>query len=314
MKSDRITVEDLRRSVISVPPLARDAALRLDREANRRIVRHLESGGVTTLMYGGNANLYNMAVSETAPLAEMLSEIAGRDSWVVPSVGPDYGKALDQLAILKAFDVPTVMVLPAQSATSPKGVATGIRRLADAFGKPLIAYAKFEDYADPRDLAALLADGSVCAVKYAVVRDDPSEDRFLAALVEAAGPDRIISGIGERPVIDHFERFGLRAFTSGSVCVAPALSTAILRALTSGDGAEAARLRDAFMPLEDLRDAHSPMRVLHEAVRLAGIAETGPMLPFFHSIEEAELLAKIERAAKALAAADPAPEARAAAE
>lgn len=314
MKSDKVTVEDLRRSVISVPPLARDAALRLDREANRRIVRHLESGGVTTLMYGGNANLYNMAVSETAPLAEMLSEIAGRDSWVVPSVGPDYGKALDQLAILEAFDVPTVMVLPAQSATSPKGVATGIRRLADAFGKPLIAYAKFEDYADPRDLAALLADGSVCAVKYAVVRDDPSEDRFLASLVEAAGPDRIISGIGERPVIDHFERFGLRAFTSGSVCVAPALSTAILRALTSGDGAEAARLRDAFMPLEDLRDAHSPMRVLHEAVRLAGIAETGPMLPFFHSIEEPELLAKIERAAKALAAADPAPEARAAAE
>ena len=41
----------------------------------------------------------------------------------------------------------------------------------------------------------------------------------------------MISGIGERPAIAHWKHFGLRAFTSGSVCVGPRGSTAILAAL-----------------------------------------------------------------------------------
>lgn len=303
MKTDAVTIEDLGRSVLSVPPLARDASLRLDMGENRRLVRHLEGGGVTTLMYGGNANLYNLPVGETASLAEMLQEIAAPRSWVIPSVGADYGKALDQLRILGGFDFPTAMVLPLSFPASPAGVATGLRRLADAYGRPLIAYVKFENYMTPRDLAALLADGVVSAVKYAIVRKDPAEDAFLADLVAQAGPDRIISGIGERPVIEHFTRFGLRAFTSGSVCVAPSLSTAILDALKAGDIERARTLRALFIPLEDLRDGHSPLRVLHEAVRLAGIAETGPMLPFLHAIDDPRLLGEIERAAGELLAA-----------
>ena len=74
---------------------------------------------------------------------------------------------------------------------------------------------------------------------------------------------RVISGIGERPAITHWTRFGLRAFTSGAVCIAPALSTAILRALQAGDIATAGTIRSQFLPFEDLRDAHSPLRVLH---------------------------------------------------
>lgn len=304
MKTDAVTIEDLRRSVIAVPPLARTASLDIEANENRRLVRHLEAGSVTTLMYGGNANLYNLPVSETSPLAEMLQKIVAPGSWVIPSVGPDYGKALDQLRILADFDFPTAMVLPAQSASCKAGVATGLRKLADAYGRSLIAYAKFEDYASARDLAALIEDGVVCAVKYAVVREEPAQDAYLAELVDAAGPDRIISGIGERPVIDHFTHFGLRAFTSGSVCVAPSLSAAMLRALNAGRIDRAGALRAQVLALEDLRDEHSPMRVLHEAVRLAGISQTGPMLPFFQSIEDAGLLTKIEQAATALLAAD----------
>jgi len=48
------------------------------------------------------------------------------------------------------------------------------------------------------------------------------------------------------------------------------------------------RLRAIFKPLEDLRNAISPIRVLHEAVRLAGIADTGPILPLMTNLEEAE--------------------------
>ena len=109
---------------------------------------------------------------------------------------------------------------------------------------------------------------------------DPSQDAFLGDLVNAVDRNIVISGIGERPAIDHLTKFGLKAFTSGSVCVAPGLSMSLLRAIKRGDMAEAQRLRALFIPLEDQRDAHSPLRVLHDAVRLAGICDTGPMQPY----------------------------------
>jgi dihydrodipicolinate synthase/N-acetylneuraminate lyase len=59
----------------------------------------------------------------------------------------------------------------------------------------------------------------------------------------------------------------------------------MLKAMRRGDWAEAERIRAIFKPLEDLRNAINPIRVLHEAVRLAGIADTGPLLPLLTNVE-----------------------------
>jgi 4-hydroxy-tetrahydrodipicolinate synthase len=301
MKTDAVTPADLARSVLAVPPLPRSADGALHEGETRRLADWLRAGGVTTYMFGGNANLYNMGVSEFGALLNLLERIAPADGWMIPSVGADYGKACDQIDLLRERAFPTAMLLPLTFPATPAGVATGLRKLADRFGKPLIAYVKNEGYIEARDLAALIADGAVCTVKYAVVRKDPSEDPLLSALLDATGSgERIISGIGERPVIDHVTRFGLAAFTSGSVCVAPHLSMAILRALKRGDTAEAAALRSLFIPLEDLRDRHSPIRVLHAAVALAGIAATGPMSEFLSNLDDPAVLASIDEAATAL--------------
>ena len=304
MKTTTVTVEDLSRSVLAVPPLARRTDLALDEGHNARIVGHLRAGGVSSFMYGGNANLYHMGVTEFAQLLDMLQGIAAPDDWIIPSVGSDFGKAIDQVALAKGQPFPTVMVLPHRFPVTTKGIATGLRRLADAYGKPIIAYVKDHDYVDAADLGRLLHDGAVVAVKYGTVRENPADDSYLGAIVDAVGGDRVISGIGERPAITHWTRFGLRAFTSGAVCIAPALSTAILRALQAGDIATAGTIRSQFLPFEDLRDAHSPLRVLHEGVRLAGIAETGPMQPLLSNIDDESLLGEIGRAAVALLAAN----------
>jgi len=42
------------------------------------------------------------------------------------------------------------------------------------------------------------------------------------------------------------------------------------------------------LPHEGLRDALSPIRVLHEAVTCAGIADAGPMLPHRSNLPAAE--------------------------
>jgi dihydrodipicolinate synthase/N-acetylneuraminate lyase len=312
MKTTPVAPADLAASVLAVPPLARRADLTIDPAQNARLLDHLRAGGVRTFMYGGNANLYNIGVSELRVLADLLVELARDGDWMVPSVGSDYGKARDQLAMLRDYPFPTAMVLPNRFPATSAGIATGYRKLADFYGKPVIAYVKDDGFVEAADLGRLAADGAICAIKYAVVRQNPSDDAFLADILNCVDRSRVISGIGERPAIDHLTKFGLQAFTSGSVCVAPGLSTALLAAIRRGDLAEAQRLRGLFIPLEDLRDKHSPLRVLHEAVRLAGICETGPMLPFLSNIDDRAVLEAIETAASRLFAADRSATARAA--
>ena len=304
MKTTPITPADLAKSVLAVPPLARRADFSVDPAENAKLLDHLRGGGVSTFMYGGNANFYNIGFKELRTLAESLIKLARDGDWIIPSVGSDFGKALDQAEMLRDFPFPTVMVLPHKAQSTPAGVATGIRKIADAYDKPVIAYVKDEGYVEPVDLGRLVKDGAICAIKYAIVRGDPKNDPFLSELVQAVDRSMIISGIGERPAIDHLTKFGLQAFTSGSVCVAPGLSMALLRAIKRNDLGEAQRIRSLFIPLEDQRDKHSPLRVLHDAVRLAGIANTGPMQPYLTGFSDPAILGAIEKAAKELLAAD----------
>ncbi len=303
MKTQPITPRDLSASVLAVPPLARNVDLSLARAANAALIRHIEAGGITTLLYGGNANFYHVGAAEYPALLDFLAETAAPGTWVIPSVGPGFGKMMDQAAVLRGRSFPTVMVLPHTAPMTPAGVETGLRRFAAAFGRPIIVYIKADGHLTPEAVKRLCDDGLVAAVKYAIVREDPRKDAFLAKLVELVDRRLVLSGIGERPAVVHLRDFGLGGFTTGSGCVAPRASMALLRALQAGDHARAEALRAAFIPLEDLRDAHSPIRVLHEAVRLAGIADTGPILPLLSNLDP-QHHAAVEKAARELLARD----------
>lgn len=303
MKTNAVTAADLSASVISVPPLARNADYSLNAEANRALIRHLEQGGVTTLMYGGNANFYHLPLSEYAATLDFIAAAAGAGTWVIPSAGADYGKLVDQAAMLRERPFPTAMALPFDKPSNDAGVATALRRFAERLGRPVIAYVKALGYLEPHTLGALARDGVVCAIKYAVVRADPSQDPYLEELLQHVDRSLVISGIGERPAIVHWRKFGLRAFTSGSVCVAPRGSMRILRLLQSQEYEAAEAIRAAYLPLEDRRDALGPIRVLHDAVTLAGIADMGPALPMISNLAPEERPA-VEAAAKALLAHD----------
>jgi dihydrodipicolinate synthase/N-acetylneuraminate lyase len=303
MKTTPVTPSDLRASVIAVPPLARKSDLSLNETANRALIRHLETGGVRSLMYGGNANFFNVPLSEYAGTLDFLERAAGKDTWVLPSAGPDYGKLVDQAALLRSRSFPTAMVLPAQPPSNDAGVARGIRRFAEILGKKVVVYIKADNQISVQAVGALVDEGVVCSIKYGTVRSDPKADPYLRALVERIGTDILVSGIGERPAIAHWREFGLRAFTSGSVCVAPRASMKLLGLLKKELYGEAQSVRSAFLPLEDCRDALGAIRVLHDAVTLAGIADMGPMLPLLSNLEPAER-ARVLPAAKALLAYD----------
>lgn len=303
MKTTPVAKEDLLRSVIAVPPMARNADFGLNKDANRALIRYLESGGVRSIMYGGNANFYHIALSEYAATLDFLAEAAGADTWVLPSIGPDYGKAMDQAAFIKASAFPTAMLLPITFPFTDGGLAAGIRRITDKMGKPAVVYIKSEPYIQPDTLAALVEEGRVASVKYAVVRGDPAKDDYLSALCAAVDRKYLVSGIGETPAIIHLRDFGITSFTSGSICLAPAGSMKLLALLKEKKYEEAEKVRAVYMPFEAARDGISPIRVLHDGVTLAGIADMGPMLPMTSGLNEAER-AKVQPVAKALAAAN----------
>lgn len=288
MKTTPVTAQDLQRSVIAVPPLARHDDLSLNEAANKALLAHLEAGGVRNVMYGGNANFYNVGVSEYARIVDMLAGLAGADTWILPSVGPDYGKMMDQAAILRSRAFPTAMLLPMAFPYTDDGLADGVRRFTDVLGKPAVVYIKSADYLAPATAARLIEEGRIAAFKYAVVRDNPSKDAYLTSLLDAVDSRWIVSGIGERPAIVHYRDFGLKSFTSGSVCIAPQGSMRLLHLLREGRYDEAEAVRQHYLGLEDCRDGISPIRVLHDAVTLSGVANMGPMLPLLTGISAAE--------------------------
>jgi dihydrodipicolinate synthase/N-acetylneuraminate lyase len=294
MKTTPVTPQDLR-GVFPVPPLARkqDKQRGIDFAENDRLVRHMAAGGLARFLYGGNAFLYHVTLAE---YEELLAWLAGFEDglWAIPSVGPSFGRAMDQAALLRRHRFPCAMALPCADPRDAAGLETGLREIASAAGLPLILYLKDEsnfgaDKEAGLDVVARLVAEKLCVgIKYAVVRKDPRQDAYLDGLLRRVERRLVISGIGERPAVVHMRDFSLPGFTTGSGCLAPSLSNEIFAACARADFSAADERRESFLPLEDQRDAWGPARVLHAAIDLAGVAKMGPIPPFVSRLDEAK--------------------------
>jgi dihydrodipicolinate synthase/N-acetylneuraminate lyase len=290
MKTTAVVGDDLR-GVMAVPPLARKEgpSRPLDFRENDRLLRHMMAGGITRFLYGGNAFLYHVTLAEYEELLDWLAGFPD-SAWVIPSLGPSYGRARDQAALLRRHRFPCALALPSGDPRDALGLEAGLREVAEAAGLPLILYLKEEgnfgsDLEAGLDAVARLVEAKICvAIKYAIVRGDPGQDPYLERLLARVDKRLVISGIGERPAPTHMRAFGLPGFTTGSGCLAPGLSGELFLACAQGDVARAEKRRASFLPLEDRRDAWGPARVLHAALELAGVARTGPIPPFVSAL------------------------------
>jgi dihydrodipicolinate synthase/N-acetylneuraminate lyase len=290
-----MTLADLN-GVYAVPPLPRhtDGKRRLNIDAAEAIAKHVEAGGITRYLYGGNAFLYHITLDEYETLLGWLAGFAA-PRWAIPSVGPSFGRAIDQAKLLRRHSFRCVMMLPCGDPRDASGMEAGLREIADACGLPLIVYLKSEDgFGSQKEqgldaVGRLVDDGVAVAIKYAVVRDEPRDDEYLAGLLRRVDKRRVISGMGERPAVVHLRDLDLGGLTTGSGCVAPRQCSELFAACARKDWTRAEACRDAFMPLEDLRDLWGPARVLHHASELAGIAPSGPIPPYISALSKPQL-------------------------
>lgn len=285
MYTKTLTTERLAESVWAVPPLARRANYSLNRQANRQLIAHLEAGGMKTILYGGNAVLYHVALSEYRQLLEMIASESAADTLVVPSVGPAYGMMMDQAHILREFEFPTAMILPQSEVTSSAGTGVAVRRFVERFGRPVVLYIKHDRAIEPAAVGRLMDEGLLSSIKYAVPREDPREDSYLQELIDAAGTERMLSGLGDQPAPLHMRQFGLASFTTGCGCVAPRLCMMLHAAIRENNNARVGDILTQFAPLEELRNRLGVIGVLHAAVTLAGIADMGPLLPLLAPVD-----------------------------
>ena len=157
-----------------------NADFSLNEAENTKLIRHIEGGGIRTLLYGGNANFYHIAFSEYDQVLGYLAQTAGADTLVIPSAGPAYGTMMDQAKILRRHKFPTVMVLPQQGITTSEGVAEGISDFVQAAGVPAILYIKADGFIEPEHVKKLADAKVISAIKYATVRSDTSKDDYFA--------------------------------------------------------------------------------------------------------------------------------------
>lgn len=292
-------------TVFAVPALPRraDARRTIDVDAAEKLARHIHAGGITHLLYGGNAFLYHATTEDFDTLIGWLASM-DPSRVPIPSIGPSFGRAIDQARVLARCRFQAAMMLPCGDPRDPTGLEAGYREIAEAAGLPLIIYLKSEDAFGPdrapglEAIGRLIDDGVAIAIKYAVVKVDPKDDSYLNALLWRVDHTRVVSGMGERPAIVHLRDFRLAGMTTGSGCIAPRTCRAFYDACRQGDWAHASELRARFMPLEDVRDELGPARVLHHAIECAGIAPTGTIPPYVSPLTDGHLatLAPIARA------------------
>jgi 4-hydroxy-tetrahydrodipicolinate synthase len=283
-------------NLFAVPPLPRRATAdrAIDFDAAEKVAGHIASGGITHLLYGGNAFLYHASLGEFDDLASWLAGMPA-SRVPIPSIGPSFGYAMEQARILKRHRFPAVMMLPCADPRDARGLETGCREIANACGLPLILYLKTDDaFGHDREagldaVGRLMNDGIGITIKYAVVLDDPSKDPYLDGLLRRVDRSKVISGMGERPAIVHLRDFRLAGMTTGSGCIAPRRCREFFDVARLGDWTRAEQLRSLFMPLEDMRDDWGPARVLHHATELCGIASTGPIPPYVSPLDGARL-------------------------
>jgi dihydrodipicolinate synthase/N-acetylneuraminate lyase len=288
VRKHQSALPDFSSSVVAVPPVAWDESFNLNEAANRAQIRHIEAGGVSILLYGGNANLYHFDLGRYADLIGLIADAALPDTVVIPSIGPDFGKALDECKVLQSFAFSEVMMLPTQFPCAPAGLVRGIRLCAEALGHGLILYVKRDGYLAPNDVEQLVKAGAVRFVKYAVERERPEVDPYLSDIITAIGPEQVSSGMGETPIHEHLPVLKMATYTSGAVCIAPRAAMELLRAYKTGNLARAEELRVPFLRFEQLRTVFGGIAVLHDAVTMSGIADMGPILPMLANIPAAQ--------------------------
>ncbi len=275
------------RNVLVVAITPRRSDFKVDLQGAYKNVRYLVERGVDFIMPAcGTGLVYDMCLEDYEAVVGTFVDAAGDEAWVVPGIGPGFGRSLEMGRIAQSLGVAGVMIMPIVGPASADGVFNGLREIAKAVQLPTILYQRRLDIMPVSSVIRLCEMDNIVGLKYAV-----EDTEAFEAIADKAG-DRaaMICGMAEDPCITYMER-GAVGFSSGMANFVPRMSLTLLRTFVSGDTVEAKRLRALMVPFEDLRGergARYSTSALHAAMDVAGLAG-GPVIPFAADVAAEDL-------------------------
>ena len=271
--------------VVAITPRREDR--QADLEGIRKNVRYLIQHGVDFIMPEcGTGMVYDASLEEYEAVVGTFLDAAGDAAYIVPGIGPGFGRALEMGHIARSLGVAGVMIMPVVGPASANGVYNGFREIAKTVQLPTVLYQRRLDIMPTDDVISLCELDEVVGLKYAV-EDLDTFDR----IVERAG-DRaaMVCGMAEDPCIDYMAH-GAVGFSSGMANFVPRMSLTLHDKFATGDGAEAERLRALMVPFEDFRGENGARysgSALHAAMDYAGLCG-GPVIPFAEDVGPEDL-------------------------
>ena len=271
--------------VVAITPRGEDR--QVDLEGVRKNVQYLVQHGVDFIMPEcGTGMVYDASLEEYEAVVGTYLDAAGDAAYIVPGIGPGFGRSIEMGHIARSLGVAGVMIMPVVGPASANGVYNGFREITKAVQLPTVLYQRRLDIMPVNDVVSLCELDEVVGLKYAV-EDLDAFDR----IVERAG-DRaaMVCGMAEDPCIDYMSH-GAVGFSSGMANFVPRMSLTLRNKFMTGDGAEAERLRVLMVPFEDFRGENGARysgSALHAAMDYVGLAG-GPVIPFAEDVGPQDL-------------------------
>lgn len=270
--------------VVAITPREKDRSI--DLEGVESNVRYLIESGVRFIMPEcGTGLVYDATLEEYEAVVGAFADAAGDAAFVVPGIGPGYGRSLEMGRIARSLDVSGVMIMPIVGPASANGVLDGMGSIVDDVQLPVVLYQRRADIMPADVVASLCEMDGVVGLKYAV--DDLN---LFAEINDRAGDKAAMTcGMAEDPCVDYLKA-GAVGFSSGMANFVPRLSLELLQSFKTGAVDEAESIRKEMVPFEDFRGeqgARYSASALHAAMDASGLAG-GPVIPFAEDVPEEE--------------------------
>jgi 4-hydroxy-tetrahydrodipicolinate synthase len=253
-----------------------DEAQNVDFEMLRDHTRFLVDSGIDALVPAGNTGEFSsLTVDEIVSIVATVRDVAP-DIRLLPGVGGALPTALALTHECMRLGATGVMIHhPSHVHTSEAGIVDYIKTVAFAAEGRALIYKRAPHPSDD-DLQALLNDGVIAGVKYAI-----NDLTAFQALRDATKRGALICGTAELWA-PFFGICGADGFTSGLGNAVPSLTVAMRDAFESGDFSRANQIRRLVYEFETLRgedNAAKNVPAVRSAMALAGFASGKPRLP-----------------------------------
>ena len=259
-------------TVIGIPvvPYREDGEIDHDRTA--ALAARLVAGGIEVLTPNGNTGeFYALTPAERRAVLSTVIASRGPSTTIIAGVGLDIGTAIADASFAQEAGADAIMihqpVLPYLAADGWVEYNAAIAAAVPSLG--VLPYLSNPTVTGAHIGRLVERAPNVVSLKYSV------PDPVVFATTSAQAPDRLlwIAGLAESYAPAYWQG-GARAFTSGLVNIAPAVSLRMLAALRAGDYQEAAMVWREIRHFEEMRArdrSANNVSVVKEAMHQLGL-------------------------------------------